>query len=316
MMRNKKNRQQKYKVFISTSSFGEYSQEPLATLEKAGLEVRLNPLNRKLKIQETIQFIKEVDFLIAGTEDLSRDVLRRASRLKIISRCGVGLDNVDLKAAQDLGIKVLNTSAAPTHAVAELTVGLMLDLLRQISSMDRAIRSGLWQKKMGALLKNTKIGIIGYGQIGKEVGRLCHALGAEFCFYDPALKRVESNENVCLDLPQLLRQSDIVTLHVSYAKENHHLIGKKELSIMKKSAFLINCARGGLVDEEALYRAIKKGHIAGAALDVFENEPYQGPLIECDNVILTPHIGSYAREARIKMEVDSANNLVDAMRKI
>jgi D-3-phosphoglycerate dehydrogenase len=293
-------------VFISTSSFGEYDATPLKMLQDAGMNVRLNPYKRQLTQEECVSLYKDIDGLIAGTEPLTAEVLTAAGSLKVISRCGTGLDNVDLEAAGQLGIKVFNTPDAPTLAVAELTVGLMLALLRHVPQMDREIRIGKWQKRMGNLIRGKTIGIIGFGRIGQKVGELARVLGAQVVYCDPAVNKTGYKK---MPLNELLAQADIVTLHLSGGGKGAPLLGDKELRRMKPGARLINCARGGVIDEEALYTALQEGRLAGVGLDVFGREPYSGALSKLDNVILTPHIGSYAVESRVAMEIEAVKNL-------
>lgn len=298
------------KIAITTSTFGEYDEKPMIVLKEKGYKVEVNPYGRKLKEKEVVTFCKDAVGIIAGTEALSDVSMSSMGNLKVISRCGGGIDNVDLGAADRLGIKVFNTPDAPVLAVAELTIGLMLDLLRKVCWMDRETHIGQWQKRMGSLLQGKKVGINGFGRIGKKVAELLWPFSCEIAYTDPfagdgllGLRR--------LSLKDLLGWADIVTLHVSV---HDKLIGVNEFQQMKKGAWLINTSRGGVVDESALYNYLKNGHLSGAALDVFEEEPYTGPLKELDNVILTPHIGSYARESRIEMERKAVENLLKGLR--
>ncbi len=299
-------------IFISTSSFSEYDKSPLKLLNDAGLDIQLNPYKRQLTKEECLHHYQDIEGLIAGTEALTAEILKSAGNLKVISRCGTGLDNVDLEAAKQLGIQVFNTPDAPTMAVAELTVGLMLTLLRHIPRMDRDIRAGKWQKRMGNLLQRKTVGIIGFGRIGQKVGNLVQALGAQVVYCDPAVNKTDYKK---MPLEELLSQSDIVTLHLSGGGKEKPLLGDRQLRIMKKGAWLINCARGGVLDEEALAMVLKEGWLAGAAIDVFMQEPYNGPLAKLDNVILTPHIGSYAVESRVEMEIEAAKNLIKGLKR-
>ena len=301
-------------IAITNTTFGKFDKKPLQMLYDQGFRVRLNPYGRKLQEEELIALTRDAIGAIAGTENWSTRVIEAVSNLRVISRCGVGIDNVNLEMAEKRGIKVYNTPDAPTQAVAELTVGLILALLRRVLFMDRNIRKGLWDKQMGNLLFGKKIGIIGFGRIGRRVAELLKAIGAEVSFFDPAVPEKEQGIFAKMEFNNLLKKSDIVSLHLSYSQENHKLIGKQELSLMQQGAFLINCSRGGIVDEEALYSALKEARLAGAAVDVFEQEPYRGPLRELDNVILTPHIGSYAREARIEMEMQAVENLLSGLK--
>lgn len=300
------------KVFISTSSFAAYDKRPVTLLEENNLKVTLNPHGKKLTREQISSILPDYNYLIAGTEPLSKDLLEKCPSLEIISRCGTGMDNVDIDAAKDLGIKVFNTPDAPTLAVAELTLAFILDLLRKVNEMDSDIRNGIWKKKMGNLLHGKKIGIIGFGRIGQKAGALLSAFGTELAYCDMAPQVCSFN---CGEkqFDNILGWADIITLHISPPRDCGPVIGDKELKLMKKGSLLINVSRGGIVDEDALYRALKEGHLAGAALDVFEREPYSGPLTELNNIILTPHIGSYAKEARVQMETEAVNNLLKGL---
>lgn len=302
----------KKKISITTSSFGQYDKEPLQLIEKAGYQYALNPFGRKLKAEEVVSFAGDAIGMIAGVEDLTANVLKQLPNIKVISRCGVGMDSVDLKAAKDLSIDVFNTAEAPTVAVAELTVGMVFSLLREITFMDRAIRAGQWNKRMGYLLAGKNVGIIGYGRIGQKVGEMISHLNGKVGFYDLFVKT--SSYGQYMDINELYTWADIICVHVAKSNDGY-LIDQKQINQMKKGAYLINCARGGLINEKTLYQALKSGQLAGAALDVFEDEPYQGPLKELENVILTPHIGSYAKEARIAMEKESVYNLLQGLNK-
>ena len=301
------------KIVITTSSFAKDDATVVDRLRSLGFTVNMNPHGRSLQKHEVLELCRDACGMIAGTEKLDGDTLESLvrssappSRLQVISRCGTGLDNVDQEAAKRLGIAVFNTPDAPTLAVAELTIGLILDLMRKVSHMDRAIRNGLWQKHMGNLLGGKSVGIIGFGRIGRKVASLLHAFDCTIRYYDIS-EGAASTYARKSTLPELLETCDIISIHVSSKKQ---LIGHHELCIMKNGSWLVNVARGGVVDEDALREALDNGHLAGAALDVFGAEPYAGPLKSMDQVILTPHIGSYAKESRIAMEREAAENLL------
>ena len=269
----------------------------------------LNPYKRKITPEELVEIAYDAVGIIAGTEQISEEIIQQLEKTKVISRCGVGMDNIDIDAAENAGIKVYNTPDAPTSAVAEVTVGLMINLLRKVSQMENELKMGLWKKRMGNLLCEKKIGIKGFGRIGKKVAELLKPFGCEIAYADPfvedgllGLQR--------LSLKELLCWADIITIHVGV---NEKLIGEKEFQCMKEGALIINTSRGGVADELILYENLKNGHLSGAALDVFEVEPYTGPLKELDNVILTPHIGSYALEARVEMEKQAVENLLKGL---
>lgn len=306
-------KQENKQILISTTTFAEFDRTPLILLDEKEFSYAFNPYRRKMKTEEIIELARDSVGIIAGTESLNDDVLSHLEKLRVISRCGSGVDNVDLKAAQKKGIKVYNTPDGPTRAVAELTIGLILNLLRKVNQMDRFVRNGNWVKEIGNLLYGKKVGIVGFGRIGQKVGELISTFGTEIAYCDIAIKdcKIECKRK---EFEEILPWSDILTLHLSLVEGHKLVMGERELMLMKKGSWLINISRGGIVDEMALYNAIKNGHLSGAALDVFEQEPYtKGPLRELDNIILTPHIGSYAKEARIKMETEAARNLLKGL---
>ncbi len=295
-------------IVITTSSFAKDSPDILKMLP-ADCEVMMNPHGRTLKPDELAQLAGEAVGIIAGTEKYDEAVLAKLPRLKVISRVGVGMENIDMAAARQRGIKVVNTPDGPTQAVAELVVGLVLSLLRKTHLMDREMRQGKWNKEMGNLLSGKNVGIVGLGRIGRRVAELVTAFGAKIGFTDIAAD-AGFPDAARLHLPDLLKWADIVTLHCS---AKGVLLGLPELQLMKKGAWLINASRGTLVDESSLLQLLKDGHLAGAALDVFEQEPYSGPLTGLDNVILVPHVGSYAKESRVQMETDAVKNLLEGL---
>lgn len=304
------------KILITTSSFDLRHILQAELLAQAGFEIILNPHRRRLTEDEVKSLLADdVVAMIAGVEPLTGSVLHSAKHLKILARCGIGLDNVDLAVAESRGIRVSNTPDAPTLAVAELTLAHMLNLLRSIPLADRKIRDAKWSPLMGSLLAGKTVGIIGFGRIGKKVAELVTAFGASVLAYDlvhiPPLQNVKRT-----DLNRLLGESDIVSLHVPYTPETRHLIGAEQICRMKPSAYLVNISRGGLVDETALYDALVENRLAGAGLDAFEQEPYTGPLCALENVLLTAHMGSYAKEARAKQEQEAAENLMAALREL
>ncbi len=293
-------------VLISTSSFARHSRDPLDMLEAWGAQYRLNAQGRKLTAEEIASLLGDVDGLVAGTEPLTREVLLRAPRLKVISRCGTGLDNVDLAAAEELGIQVRNTPDAHVDAVAELTLAAMLSALRKLPEADRSIRAGEWKKPMGRLLRGRTVGLVGLGRVGRRLIELLAPFQVDVLATDPNedsdLAASMGVQYVTLD--ELLEKSDIVSLHLPYSAD------AERLGRMKSDAVLVNCARGGLVDEEALCAALREGRLGGAHLDTFESEPYAGPLCELTGLTLTSHIGSYAVEGRVQMERQAVENLI------
>ncbi|MBN2141002.1 MAG: phosphoglycerate dehydrogenase [Desulfovibrionaceae bacterium] len=295
-------------VLITTSSFAEHSAGPLSLLRDKGLCPVPNPHGRRLTEDELLALLAEHSpvGLLAGTEPLTRRVLEAGrGRLKVVSRVGVGWDNVDLDAARELGVAVLRTEGVLDRAVAELALGLILSALRMVPARDREIRRGVWNKALGALLFDKTVGLIGFGAVGRRLGEFVSALGARVVFCDPRPLAAEFATRLSLD--ELLRVSEIISLHAS---GQERILGGPELDLCRPGLILVNTARGGLVDEDALYERLADGRVAWACLDVFEHEPYSGRLRDLDNATLTPHIGSYAREARAEMERLAVKNLL------
>jgi len=298
------------KVFISTTTFAQEDPSILQGLAKAGIMYTLNLHQRRLNEAEITEILVKGGYigLLAGLEPLTKSVLTQAKNLKVISRVGVGIDNVDVLAAKKFGIKVYNTPGVLTDTVAELTLGLMLAALRKISLQDRQMHQGSWDKKMGALLKGKTVGIVGFGQIGMRVADLALAFGAKIILTD--LRKIKKAKTKQVGLAQLIKSADIISLHCS---GKDCVLGDKEINAAKQGVIIVNTARGQLIDEAALLNGLSSGKIASAALDVFEQEPYQGELCKHEHVILTPHIGSYAKEARIMMEKDAVANLIKGL---
>lgn len=301
-------------ILISTSSFNLDNFSELSVIRSSGIKVKLNPFKTRLTEDQVIELLgAESVGLIAGLESLNSRVLRSATALKVIARVGTGLDSVDLGEAAKLGIKVLNTPDAPTSAVAELTLGHILGLLRNIAKSDRQIRDNKWQGQMGTLLETKTVGVVGFGRIGQRVAKLVASFGAKVIVSDPYTDTTEY-ENCALD--ELCQRVDVLTLHLPYVEKTHNLIGSRQFQLMKKGSFVINVSRGGLIDEIALLQALESEHIAGAALDCFEQEPYFGPLSKLECVQMTAHMGTYARETRDQMEREASLLLVKALREM
>lgn len=301
------------KIVISTSSFDLDGNPIIKQLLSHGIHIISNPYQRKLT-EDEIMALLGVDTvgLIAGIEPLTNRVLSAATGLRVIARCGTGLDNVAMETAKQLNISVFNTPEAPAQAVAELTLGLMLACLRQITQTDRLVRQGEWPRTQGHLLAAQTVGIIGMGHIGRRVAQLCQAFGANIIAHDLHLGHLSETTLKTIPfipLKNLLMQSDVVTLHLPYSDKTHHLLNANNMIQMKPGAILINAARGGLVDETALDAALSSGHLGAAALDSFEQEPYHGVLRNQDKILLTSHIGSLAKESRQRMEIEAAENL-------
>lgn len=307
------NRLSGLRVVLGPTTFGEPDPQPRRLLAEAGLEVVENPFKRRLTRDETVQILDPtIVGLIAGLEPLDRGVLA-GSHLRVVSRCGSGMSNVDLVAASELGIRVRSTPDGPTSAVAELVVAAMLDLIRGVSAMNAAMHAGKWPKTIGGQLDGKTIAIVGLGRIGRRLASLVTAFGARVVAVDPALTGSAVDGVSISTLADALRVADVVSLHCSGEAE---VLGERELAAMKAGSYVLNCARGGVVNEAALKCALDSGHLAGAWLDTFVKEPYAGPLQGHPRVLLTPHVGSYTRECRLRMEAEAAQNLIDELVKL
>ncbi len=295
-------------VLIGPSSFAASSKAPFEMLDNAGFEIINNPFGRKLTKKELLNLLPGVTGLIAGLETLDREVLE-SSQLKVISRCGAGMSNVDLVAAARLGINVFSTPDAPTNAVAELTVGMLISLIRLVPVMDASLHNNIWDKKIGLELRGKTVLLIGLGRIGRKVAQLLKPFQTRIIASDPFTVD-QSIEIEVLPLEKSLPIADVISLHASGESE---ILGVREFSLMKNGVYILNAARGNLIDEESLLAGLESGKIAGAWLDSFKEEPYSGPLTQFKQVIVTPHIGSYTRECRKQMEVEAVNNLINAL---
>ena len=271
-------------------------------LEKNGLKITYEPEITPEQISEKIENFDVV--IVRSRTKLTKDLIEKASKCKIIARVGVGLDNIDQNSAKEKGIRVINAVEGAMNAVAELVIGLMLSLAREIPRADREVRNGNWIKKelMGTELRGKYLGIVGLGNIGKRLGRLAKALNMNIIGFDVVPIDEEFTKEVGLmktDLDTLLASSDYVSLHVPLLDSTKHMINSTKMESMKNTARIINTSRGGVIDEEALYDALKNGQLGGAALDVFEVEPAtSNKLATLPNFISTPHMGAQTKEAQ------------------
>lgn len=302
-----------YKVLITTVPFGQNNRLPIELLETAGVECIINPLNKKLTEKELASMVSGVDLIIAGTEIISDFVMDKAKNLKMISRVGIGLDGVDLLAAKKRGIKVSYTPDAPAPAVAELTIGLLITLLRSVHVSNMQMHQGKWSRFFGKRIANTTIGIIGLGRIGSRVLNRLAVFGTPRLLVndisaDPELDRKFKLEWV--DKETIYKESDVISLHVPLTAATKNMITEKELSMMRDDAILINTCRGGVINEVDLYNVMNSGHLSGAAIDVFEEEPYFGRLNEIERCILTAHMGSMSVDCRTRMEIEATEEAV------
>ncbi len=298
-------------VFVALQQFCESDDRPLRLLQEAGFDVRRNELGRRLKREEMLPLLQEADAILAGVEPYDAQLLRSLSRLKVISRCGVGTDSIDLETAQKLKVAVFTTAEEVVEPVAQMTVGMILALARHFPQHLRDMGQGKWRKQTGFLLSEWTIGLVGFGRIGQAVGRYLQIFGPKILAADPRLHPEEVPAGITLcDLGKLLAESDLVSLHASRSKEEGPLLGHAELFSMKPGSRLVNTARGYLVDERGLEEALSSGRLSAAALDVFEEEPYQGRLRDLPQVLCTPHVSTLTRASRSAMEFSCARNVL------
>jgi D-3-phosphoglycerate dehydrogenase len=287
-------------------------------LEKNGLKVTYEPEITPEQIAEKIGNFEVV--VVRSRTKMTRELIAKADKCKIIARVGIGLDNIDQEAAKEKNIRVINAVEGAITAVAELVIGLMISMAREIPRADREIRNGNWIKKelMGSELKGKYLGIVGLGNIGKRLGRLARALNMNIIGYDVIPIDDEFSKEVGLmkaDLDTLLSSADYVSFHVPLLDSTRHMINAEKLKMMKNTARIINTSRGGVIDEEALYNSLKDGSLAGAALDVFEVEPAtENKLITLPNFIATPHIGAQTKEAQLLAANIIAEKIIQILR--
>lgn len=302
-----------FKILIS-DSLAQEGVEILKKVKEFKVDVKLNLLPEELK-----NIIKDYDALLvrSGTK-VTRDIIENAEKLKVIGRAGVGLDNVDLGAASKRGIIVMNTPGGNTISTAEHTMSLILALSRNIPQADLSTKAGKWERKkfMGVELYGKVLGIVGLGRIGAEVAKRAASFGMKVIAYDPFLSFEKAKELgvELVEVKDVFKRADYITVHTPLTKETRHIIDKKAINQMKEGVRIVNCARGGVVDEAAVAEGIKSGKLGGAAFDVYEKEPPDdSPLIGCENVILTPHLGASTEEAQINVAIDIANSTRDAL---
>ena len=307
----------KMRVLITPKSFKNYKDKTYPELISRGYEIIENNTGRTLSEDEIIQLAgKDVQGIIVGVDTLSERVLANCLDLRAISKYGVGLDNIDLEAAAQRNIKVMNAVGSNNVSVAELTIALMFEAARKVAAMSSCVKAGRWERVLGVELAGKTFGLIGGGQIGKEVAKRAKGLQMRVLLYDPYFKDTaflrEYDIALCASCTEVLRQSDVLSLHLPLTTETKHLINVETLQMMKPTAVLLNTSRGELVDEAALYFALKEKVISFAAQDVFSLEPPAPTerLLTLDNFLLTPHAGAYTSEAIEKMALYSTHNLI------
>jgi len=301
------------KTLITTVPFGEQNKLPLELLDISGVDYLINPCNKRLTENELIELIPDIDVLITGTEPITKKVIDKAPNLKFISRVGIGLDSVDLNAAKERGIKVSYTPDAPAPAVAELTIGLILTLLRFVHISNSQLHKGNWNRIFGRRLADITMGIIGVGRIGSRVIRRTKPFGTPKILVNDIDLSYRSSLDFKLEWvskEKIYKEADIICLHLPLTRLTKNMIRKEQLLSMKKDASIINVSRGGIINEQDLYDVMKSGHLSGAAIDVFETEPYHGKLVEIERCILTAHMGSMSMGCRSRMEIEATEEVI------
>lgn len=304
----------KSKIAITIRSFGSIKLL-LKEIDDIGSVVYVNDTGKRLDESELCKVIQDADAVIAGTEPFTRNIFESAPNLRVISRVGVGLDNIDMEAAREHNVSIVNTPNAPSLAVAEHTLSLLLTVIKRIAIYNENMREKDFSIDSGLLLSGRSAGIIGLGRVGYNVAAMLEMLGCRIYFFDPFLEKSPSGKWTRMNsLNELLKSVNIVTLHVPPQSNGMPLLDKEAFEWCKYGTVLVNTARGSLIDEDALAFAIEKGIVWGAGLDVFPNEPYMGKLLDYPQVVVTPHVASNTIESRNQMEIEAINNIINELR--
>ena len=302
------------KILLAPSSFGVVSEKPMEELSVKGFDIVRNPYGRTLDSSELQSLLSDCVGVIAGTEDYNLSILKNSKNLKIISRLGVGIDNINLDYARKANINVTWCSTSPASSVAELVLGLFINLSRNLIQMHNNLKSGVWKKEMGILLTGKTVGLIGLGNIGKRFVEITQGFNFKYLAYDLHEDRKFSERYGVqyVNLESLLNESNFISIHLNNSEENTNFINEEKFGLMKQSPILVNTSRGNILDEEAIKTALIDKTISGLGLDVFKQEPYEPDkdFLKHNNVIFTPHIGSYAKEIREQMELEAVFNLL------
>ncbi|MCL1929364.1 MAG: phosphoglycerate dehydrogenase [Treponema sp.] len=305
------------KILVTATSFRQDSDTPaMDKLRSFAGSLVFNPGEKPLPEEELIPLLAGCDGCIAGLDHFTAKVMESTQSLKVISRYGAGVDRVDVAAAKAKNIVVCNTPGANAQSVADLTFAMLLCVARKVSILDKKTREGQWPRSNGMELYKKTMGILGLGAIGKAVAQRAAGFSMKIIAYDPLMNReyAESHGIVPADFDTVTREADFLCLHLPLTKETRHIISADVMKAMKKSAVIVNTARGGLIDEEAACELLGSGHLGGLGLDAFETEPPEkSPLFELENVVLTPHTGAHTTEATTAMADMSVQNLIDVL---
>ncbi len=304
-----------YKILVATRSFGSTSSKPWDVLNQAGCEIVKADMSQKMTEERLIELLQGVDGAIIGVVPMTAYVLEQSPTLKVVSMHGVGVDHIDLAAAEQRGVVIANCLGVNDQSVADLTIGLMISIARDLPSVDRKVREGGWGAHAGSELWKKTIGLVGLGRIGRGVANRALGFDMKVLAYDPYIKSDGLGQEISLvSFDEVIQESDFVSLHAALTEETRHMIGAKQLKAMKPTAYLVNTSRGALVDEVALYDALSKKQIAGAALDAYEVEPPKdNPLLQLENIVVTTHIGAHTRESIERVGVMAAENVLQTL---
>lgn len=303
----------KRRIFIATSSFLDLNNHPTDLLKKNSIDYFFNEKGRTLTENEILKYLTECDGVIAGTEKYNSNLLEKCTKLKVISRLGVGTDNIDLEKAESEGIKVISCGTSPVESVSEIIIAALIMLSRNMTPMMNSLKDKKWEKRMGNLISNRNLGIVGLGKIGKKLVQQSKGFGLNYYAYDEYhdedfAKKFKINY---VNLDQLFEKSDFISLNIPLSNKTENILNKDAFLKMKKKPIIVNTSRGELINEDDLREALESGQISSVFLDVFREEPYKSDkLLELDNFFGTPHIGAYAEETRSTLELEAVENLI------
>lgn len=305
----------KMKVLVTATNYSQYCAEAKELLETNGCEVIENPYGRPMTFQELTEYVPNIDAVVAGVDTWNEDVFRIAPNLKVIARFGVGVDNIDLVKAAEYGVQVMNAPGLNSNAVAELTMGLIIAVKRNTVHLNASTREGKWERFVGTEVLGKTIGLLGFGSIAQLVAKKLQGFDVKILAYDkyPNLEKAAQYHVEMVSLETVLRQSDVVSMLLPSLPETYHIMNDEKFGMMKDGAVFINTARGALVDEQALYRALTSGKLASAAIDVYEHEPVDpnNPLLQLPNIITTPHTAAETIEVYHSIGLATAQAVLD-----
>ncbi|WP_123042060.1 phosphoglycerate dehydrogenase [Cohnella candidum] len=303
------------KVLVTATNYSVLCAEAKRLLEEAGCEIVENKLGRPHTFEELAPLVGDIDGVVAGVDTWNEEVFKIAPKLKAIARFGVGVDNIDLEKAKEYGVQVSNVPAGNANAVAELTIGLLLSLMRNIPALQESAKRAFWDRRVGIEMEGRTVGLLGFGNIAQMVAKKLQGFDVNLIAYDkyPNLAKAEALGVKMVSSDEVLEQSDFVSMHLPSFKETYHMMSDDQFGKMKPTAYFVNTARGALVDEKALYRALVANRIAGAAIDVYEQEPVQAdnPLLQLDNLLATPHTAAETVETYHRVGLATAQALLD-----